>query len=267
MKLKNLMAIAGLAALVGGCASFRGGNGVLLLTFDDPNYDRWVRYIPLFEKYGAHVSFFPYGHLEGEALEKMALLRKAGHTVGTHTLEHVNLPDYLKSHGEEEFWDKQIEPHLRSYAKAGIRVMSFAYPNGRRTKETDEMLLRHGIRRIRGCGDGVHRVTFYDADGSRADEWKPIADNDYAFNPIEGLADTKVLFGATVGEAYHTDIDDLCAAIRRAARENKVLQLTSHDIAPDAKHINMKAEWLERILATAREEGVRMLGYDELPLK
>ena len=260
--------LAALAVLAGGAVSGPGefaDRGVLLLTFDDPNYDRWVKYIPLFEKYGAHVSFFPYGPLEGSALEKMAALHRAGHTVGTHTLDHVNVPDYLKEHDEETFWRTQIVPHIRSYARVGIEVQSFAYPNGRRTKETDEMLLRRGIRHIRGCGDGIHRVTFYDRDGTRAAEWKPIVGNDWAYNRMEDLANSRVFFGATVGEAYHSDIDDLCAAVRRAARENKVLQLTSHDIAPDAKHINMKAEWLERILATAKEEGVRMIGYDELP--
>ena len=40
--------------------------------------------------------------------------------------------------------------------------------------------------------------------------------------------------------------------------------LTSHGIAPDAKGINMKTEWLERILATAKECGVPVIGFDEL---
>ena len=38
----------------------------------------------------------------------------------------------------------------------------------------------------------------------------------------------------------------------------------SHGIHPDAKQIHMKTEWLERILATAKECGVAVLGFDEL---
>lgn len=43
-----------------------------------------------------------------------------------------------------------------------------------------------------------------------------------------------------------------------------MLVLTSHGIAPGAKNINMKTEWLERILATAKECGVAVIGFDEL---
>ena len=43
-----------------------------------------------------------------------------------------------------------------------------------------------------------------------------------------------------------------------------VLSLTSHGISPNAKGISMKTEWLERILATAKECGVAILGFDEL---
>ncbi|MBO6266827.1 MAG: hypothetical protein J6M06_01200, partial [Synergistaceae bacterium] len=50
----------------------------------------------------------------------------------------------------------------------------------------------------------------------------------------------------------------------RCAERNEVFVLTSHGIAPDAKGINMKTEWLERILATAKESGVAVIGFDEL---
>jgi hypothetical protein len=43
-----------------------------------------------------------------------------------------------------------------------------------------------------------------------------------------------------------------------------VFVLTSHGIAQGAKGINMKTEWLERILATAKECGVAVIGFDEL---
>ena len=66
------------------------------------------------------------------------------------------------------------------------------------------------------------------------------------------------------GEAYHTDIEDILKCVRRCAERNEAFVLTSHGIHPDAKHIHMKTEWLERILATAKECGVPCLGFDEL---
>ena len=61
------------------------------------------------------------------------------------------------------------------------------------------------------------------------------------------------------------DIDEICACVRRAAERKEVLSITSHDIAPDAKQIHMKTAWLEKILATASECGLAVIGFDELP--
>ena len=65
-------------------------------------------------------------------------------------------------------------------------------------------------------------------------------------------------------EAYHTDIEDILKCIRLCAERNEAFVLASHGIHHDAKHIHMKTEWLERILATASECGVQCLGFDEL---
>ncbi len=70
---------------------------------------------------------------------------------------------------------------------------------------------------------------------------------------------------AFAGEEYGTDIDEILSLVRQAAKEKKVFVLSSHGISPDAKGNNMKTEWLERILATAKECGLRAVGFDELP--
>ena len=74
-----------------------------------------------------------------------------------------------------------------------------------------------------------------------------------------------VLKGIGIGESYRTDIDEILACLRRAAARDEALVTYSHDIRPDAKTINMKTEWLERILATAHELGMRIIGFDEIP--
>ena len=94
---------------------------------------------------------------------------------------------------------------------------------------------------------------------------KPLVTNDSVFFPSAELPDHFRIDTIIVGEAYHTDLDEICACVRRAAERREVLSLTSHDIAPDAKHIHMKSEWLEKILATASECGLAVIGFDELP--
>ena len=70
--------------------------------------------------------------------------------------------------------------------------------------------------------------------------------------------------GVGIGESYNTEMDDILAALDRAAARNELIVFFSHNIAPNAKSINMKTEWLERILAHAHALGMRIVGFDEL---
>ena len=63
-----------------------------------------------------------------------------------------------------------------------------------------------------------------------------------------------------MGESYHTDIEDILRAIERAGKRGEALFIVSHGIAPDAKDISMKTEWLERILSSADDSGVLVRG-------
>ena len=55
--------------------------------------------------------------------------------------------------------------------------------------------------------------------------------------------------------------------MKRAGERKEALLFTSHGIHPDAKHIDMKTEWLEKILAAAKEADVSVLAFDEIPLE
>ena len=50
----------------------------------------------------------------------------------------------------------------------------------------------------------------------------------------------------------------------RCAERKEAFILTSHGIAPNAKAINMKTEWLERILQTAKACDVAVVRFDDL---
>lgn len=250
------------AAIVGGCAGLRGtggGHGVLLLTFDDPNYDRWVEAIPLFEKYGAHASFFPSGHLDDHALDQLAKLKAAGHTVGVHCEHHRDAPPGCAKLGGDQYVKTEVEPQIAAYAKIGHRPRSMAYPNNARTIETDAVIAeRTGIRRFRAGHVVKH-------DPKRIYPKVDLVNTDEVFFPADELPNRRVLKGIGIGESYKTDIEEIVACVRRAANRNEALVTYSHDIRPDAKTISMKTAWLERILETAQACGMKVIGFDEIP--
>ena len=63
---------------------------------------------------------------------------------------------------------------------------------------------------------------------------------------------------------YLTKIEEVLAAVRRAAERNEVLTLFSHSIQPGATSIHMPTETLEAILKECQELGVKAVGFDEL---
>lgn len=237
------------------------GKGALVLTFDDRNLADWERAIPLFDKYGAHATFFFNGPCDGDAARILKKLREHGHSIGLHGLKHLNADVAVAEKGEAAYWAEEISPQLAGCRAAGIPITSFAYPNCRRTDETDELFSTNGFKHVRG---GLKGVTPYDPKGERQEGLKPVHTVDRAFFPASELTSRFRLDTAIVGEAYHTDIEDILKCVRRCAERNEAFVLTSHGIHPDAKHIHMKTEWLERILSTAKECGVPCLGFDEL---
>ena len=230
-------------------------NGVLLLTFDDPNITNWVNAISLFAKYNAHASFFPCGELDDASLQGLAQLKAAGHTVGIHTLHHRD----AKNIDGATYLKEEVQPQLDAYAKIHHTVRAMAYPNNRHTPEMDAFLIAHtSIRHFR-----TGHVVKYDP---QAKYEKPdLVATDEVFFPVKDLPRRNVLPGIGIGEAYRTDINEILACIRRAAKNNEVLVTFSHNIASNAPSIHMKTEWLEKILALAHAEGLQILGFDDLP--
>ena len=244
-----------------GCAVVPPGRGTLCLTFDDRNWPRWEAALPLFAKHGAHASFFPNGKLDDAALASLRKIAEAGHTVGPHTEGHADAPQYFEKHGAEKYWERQVKPQMEAFAKVGLHPKSMAYPNNRRTDETDAFLKTKGFRRFRAGFPGVRP---YDPNGEKKKTLRPLAEVDEVFLPAERVASTAWMRGVGIGESYNTDIDDILAALDRAASRNELIVFFSHNIEPGAKSINMKTEWLERILAHAHALGMRIAGFDEL---
>ena len=70
--------------------------------------------------------------------------------------------------------------------------------------------------------------------------------------------------GAGIGSYYESKPEELQGAIIRAAKENKIVTFFSHGISDNPNHVSISREWLELILKTAQEHGVKVIGFDEL---
>ena len=91
---------------------------------------------------------------------------------------------------------------------------------------------------------------------------KPLAEEDSAFLPYAELSPVPRYDSILLGEDYATDIEEVCSPIRRGGARKAVLALSSHGIRPNAKGIRLKTDWLERMLQTALEAGVIVVGVD-----
>ncbi len=217
-------------------------NGILCFTFDDRNFEGWIKALPIFEKYNAYACFFISGEIDDAALSAAKKLHQAGHTIGLHTKNHTDAPSYFETKGAEEYYKNEIEQELQKLKENGITVNSFAYPNNKRTEETDAYLSKYFTR--------------FRAGNSNSGE---------KYIPVNELENVRVMGGFGVGEYYKTTDEDMIDKIIFTARNNLCATFFSHDIAENAKSIHMPIDLLEKCLATAQQENVRVLGFNQLP--
>ena len=223
--------------------------GVVCFTFDDGAYQTWLPQMELFERYGARGTFFYSKEITPEAAESMKILRGYGHSVGLHTLNHRDAVDV----DMQSYFDEQIAPQLEAAEKYGVENLRyFAYPNNRHTQESDAFLSKYFCR-FR-CGAGIKEPKGF---------W--IARQDNAYISYDELPGKMLLGGCGIGAFYDSSIENLTAALTRAAEENLLIVFFSHAIYPDAPSVHMPTALLEQLLAKCAELGVVVAGFDELP--
>ncbi len=115
----------------------------LALSFDDTSVDDWVATLPLFEQYGAHVTFFVsrYRDLSDAQHAELHTLADAGHAIEAHTVMHLRGPEYVEDHGLDAYMDDEVTPSITALRDEGFPVNAFAYPFGARTADTDKAIL------------------------------------------------------------------------------------------------------------------------------
>ena len=225
-------------------------NGIVFFTFDDRNFKGWEQALPLFEKYDAYATFLIHGYIDRNIVKYIRLLRKNGHAVGLHSLRHKNAPEFIEKFGKEKYLEAEIHPQLEACKKAGLEMKFFAYPNNRRTPETDAVLGKYFQRFRAGCKKPKNVSLL---------NYKPF------FRTIEELKKSPVMPGAGIGSYYKTTPDLLRKVLAKAAKENKVIVFFSHDIAPKANSISMDTAILELCLKEAKKLKMLVASFDQIP--
>ena len=227
----------------------------LVLTFDDAHVAEWVSAMPLFEKYGAHATFFvtQFDKLTEDQVAGLRQLQAAGHAIGCHGLRHRKAVDYVREHSVEQYVADEITPAVNLMVGSGFRPTAFAYPNSQSNDATDAALIRV-FRHLRT--------------GVALKEGQRLAECDALFTPI-GDVDKRGSFNSRgidhAGEADRQGLpDEIREALKRAKKRNEILVLYAHCIDGDAKnHISREA--LEGILKDTHEVGLQFYTYDQLP--
>lgn len=116
--------------------------GSLALSFDDHDLTGWTSLRPVFDRYGAKVTFFisAYDSFDDGEKAQLAALAGDGHDIEYHSTHHQNAEEYTAAHGVDAYVADDILPGLALMRADGYDPTTFAYPFGARTAETDEAL-------------------------------------------------------------------------------------------------------------------------------
>lgn len=233
-------------------------SGGLLLGFDDGHVRAWARQRPVFDRFGARVTFFVSAPDQLDPGERRLLraLAADGHSIGAHGLRHLKAPEAFAADGPEAYVAREITPCVDALVEFGLAPRSFAYPNSRRDAGTDA-LLTPLFTRLRG--GAIPRRS-------------PVDDVvDGLLVPGSEIAERRVIIGRGVDTGRgtmphphdHHVVDDLLA---RAATASAYLSLYAHDVAPASPANHVHPLRLEHLLRTAGDLGLPMIGFDDLPL-
>ncbi|MGE0872837.1 MAG: polysaccharide deacetylase family protein [Kofleriaceae bacterium] len=118
-----------------------GGAGIAF-SFDDRDVAGWNALRALFAQHGARITFFVtrFHTLKQAELEIVRALEADGHDIEYHATNHRNARDFVATSGGEAYISEDIIPDLENMQEAGFNPVSFGYPFGARTAETDALL-------------------------------------------------------------------------------------------------------------------------------
>ncbi|SHG58306.1 Polysaccharide deacetylase [Flavobacterium fluvii] len=180
----------------------------VILSFDDAYVNAWFDTDQELKKYSWKGTFFvsKINTLKHYQIQKLLQLQKEGHEIAGHGLHHYNAADFTRVHTINEYMDQEINPMLKLMSFYGLKVSSFAYPYGGRTKKLDAALLKK-FKIIRGrafCEEVANKQGCY-------------------YN------NSNLVFSFSIDDTHnHFNIPHLLQLLDYAKKNNKILILNSH---------------------------------------
>lgn len=115
----------------------------ICLSFDDTEVDAWYAMRDLLARYDAHVSFFVTLYATWNDAEKAELhqLYADGDSIEAHSVNHLNGPAYVASHGMAAYLADEVEPSITILRDDGFTPVAFSFPYGAHTPAMEHALV------------------------------------------------------------------------------------------------------------------------------
>jgi peptidoglycan-N-acetylglucosamine deacetylase len=238
----------GTASWFFGCDSKPDIKPGICISFDDRTIREWNELSPLFDRYGARVTFFitQFDSLDESEIAILKQLKAKGHEIGSHAAMHVISEHYIREHGYSKYLEDEVDQSISSMEKQDLKPTSFAYPYGAKYWFTDYLLLKR-FKVVRGVAAMPANVEL-DA-----------VDDIY----VSGGDDDVSALGFDYG--MKLDSDDLDRAFDRVLANNEVIMLYGHYPSSDSSDAyTFDIEFLEQMLRLAQQRKLQYYLVSEL---
>lgn len=251
--------LAGICPGCGSSANAPADSGGVAISFDDRFIDDWYRLRPLFDEFGAKVTFYITGDtLTDDELTKLRALQQDGHEIGFHGTIHGDARQMLEHHGPEGYLSLEILPGLDYLRRQGFEPVSYAHPGGTSTRRTDSVLIANGFVNLREVSKAERYykgIRLYHLRPS----WMP-----HIYYDFDGR---KSLFALQIDRETTLSVKEMRKALEKAKSGNSVLMLFGHQPLPenpDPDLYGFDVGFLRAILRESKALGLRFYTMSEL---
>lgn len=242
-----------------GSAANEGG---IAISFDDHFINEWHALRPLFQQYGAKVTFFVTcsDSLTTDEVNKLKELESDGHEIGFHGTIHGKSTELIAS-GADNYVKTELEPGMKWMLKAGFRPTSYAHPGGNHNDQVDSVLLSNGFKILRDVAIS-RRVLF----GIPIYTLAPRLMN-WIFYPFD---QDRIVDALLIDQDSGVTDDEISDAIQKAKQTRTALMVFGHKplYAPPVNgEYGFYVSFLETILRESKEQNLKFYTMTELAVK
>jgi peptidoglycan/xylan/chitin deacetylase (PgdA/CDA1 family) len=235
----------------------------IAISFDDHFINDWYELRPLFQKYGAKVTFFVTcgDTLTTDEIAKLKQLEKDGHEIGFHGTVHGKSTELIAAVGPAKYAETELTPGLHYMKLAGFAPQSYAHPGGNHNDQVDSVLLATGFKILRDVAISRRKmfgVQLY-ALAPRLMDW--------IFYPFD---QEKIVDALLIDTDAELTAEEMKEAITKAKKTGTALMLFGHQplySQPKNGAYGFDVAFLEKILKEAHEQKLQFYKMSELPAK